>query len=87
MEFLYGAVLTLLGTSYSILSWHIQRNGLFTNPDGVAQSQWTVRRNLLGSFVYPTARVISLRYPRVSVAIYFLLAAFYFVPSGQQSKP
>jgi uncharacterized membrane protein len=83
--FLYGVVLSMLGISYTLLWMHIVRRKLSpecSDKDGIRRR---IRRNLLGSLVYPTATVVSLRYPQVSVAIYFALAAFYFLPTRQPS--
>lgn len=78
--FLYGLTLTLLGASYSLLSSHLRRHcvGLAhkTGPTSILDRV----RNTIGSIVYPVATVISLWVPRVSVACYFLLAVFYFIP-------
>jgi hypothetical protein len=44
------------------------------------RSRWERLRGVLGTVAYPTATVLSLRHPRLAVAIYFLLAAFYLLP-------
>jgi uncharacterized membrane protein len=82
--FLYGTVLSLLGISYSLLWMHIVRRRLSTIGSDKDETRRKFRRNLFGSLVYPAATVVSLRYPRVSVAIYFVLAAFYFFPTRRQ---
>jgi uncharacterized membrane protein len=82
--FLYGAVLSLLGISYSLLWVHIVRRQLSSVCSDKTETSRKIRRNLLGALVYPAATVVSLRYPRLGVAIYFALAAFYFFPATRQ---
>jgi uncharacterized membrane protein len=79
--FLYGAVLSLLGITYSLLWWHIVRRRLNPSVSDKADTRRKIRRNLMGPVVYSAATLIALRYPRASVFIYFLLAAFYFIPT------
>ncbi len=79
--FLYGAVLTLLGFTYSLLWLHIVGRQLSSAYKDKADTRRKMRRNLTGPLMYPAAMVIALRYPRVSVLIYFLMAAFYFIPT------
>jgi uncharacterized membrane protein len=81
--FLYGAVLTLLGITYSLLGWHIVRKGLTSCLADKADARRKIRRNLIGPVVYSAATLIALRSPRASVLIYFLLAAFYYIPIRQ----
>ena len=84
--FLYGCVLSLLGITYSLLWLHIMRRRLSTlsvDVDEIRRKSW---RNLAGLLLYPSATVLSLRYPRVGVAIYFILAAYYFIPTGRQES-
>lgn len=78
--FLYGCVLTALGLTFSLLSFYIMKEGLYRK-EMIARSRQERWRNLLGTVTYPTATVVSLRYPRVSVTIYFVLAVFYLFPS------
>jgi uncharacterized membrane protein len=84
--FLYGSVLTVLGVSYSILAWQLERRGLCAPSLRLHRSRFMVWRNLVGSLVYPAATLLALAYPRVSVAIYFILATFYFISSGQEAN-
>ena len=79
--FLYGCVLTLLGLSYSLLWRHITRRRLSIAFQDEAASRAAIWRNWIGSLGYPFATLIALRYPRVSILIYFLLAVFYFIPA------
>jgi uncharacterized membrane protein len=76
---LYGCVLTAVGVAYSALSFYLVKRRLRTN-EMRDRSSWEHRRNLLGTSTYPLATILSLWYPRVSVTIYFLLAAFYLLP-------
>jgi uncharacterized membrane protein len=78
--FLYGAVLTLLGITYTALSIHIQRKQLSRNKTVLRSG---MLKNFAGTFTYPAATLASLRYPRISVTIYFLLAFFYFLTAGR----
>lgn len=84
--FLYGAVLTILGITYSLLWWHIVRTGLSSSVSDKTDTRRKIRRNLMGPLVYSAATLIALRYPKVSVLIYFLLAAFYFIPTRHPAR-
>ena len=84
--FLYGAVLTLLGIIYSLLWWHIVRTGLSSSVSDKTDTRRKIRRNPMGPLVYSAATLIALRYPKVSVLIYFLLAAFYFIPTRHPAR-
>jgi len=79
--FLYGVVLTLLGIAYSVLWLHIVRRELVSSVIDKADLHHKIWRNLTGRLTYFAATLIALRYPRVSVLIYFVLAAFYFIPT------
>jgi hypothetical protein len=85
--FLYGSVLTVLGVTYSILAWQLERRGLYAPSLKLRRSRFTAWRNLVGALVYPAATLLALAYPRVSIAIYFILAVFYFTSSGQEARP
>src|SRR5215467_7788627 len=78
--FLYGCVLTMLGIAYSMLSFYILKSGP-GRKQMRERSRWERLRNVLGTVTYPTATMLSLRFPRVGVTIYFLLAVFYLIPS------
>ena len=84
--FLYGAVLTLLGITYSLLWWHIVQRRLSSSVGNKADARRKIRRNLMGPAVYSAATLTALRYPKVSVLIYFLLAAFYFIPTRHPAR-
>jgi uncharacterized membrane protein len=79
--FLYGCVLTMLGITFSLLSFYIAKKGLRRKEMLIEGSRWNRLRNLVGVVTYPGATLISLHHPRVGVAIYFLLAAFYLLPN------
>lgn len=81
--FLYGCVLTALGIAYTLLWMHISKQGLSSIRMDSIQARTRFRRNLAGSFTYPAAALIALRFPRVSVLIYFIVAVFYLVPAGR----
>ena len=81
--FLYGCTLTALGIAYSLLWMHIARRGLSSANTGAQQARRRFVRNLAGCLAYPGAALIALRLPRVSIAIYFLVAVFYFIPSDR----
>jgi uncharacterized membrane protein len=80
--FLYGCTLTALGIAYSLLRMHIARRGLTSATGDARQVLRKFRRNLAGPVTYAAAALIALRFPRVSIAIYFLVAAYYFIPSN-----
>jgi TMEM175 potassium channel family protein len=85
--FLYGCTLTALGIAYSLLWRHIVRGGLSSVTSGTKQTRMRFRRNLAGSLTYPAAALIALRFPRVSIAIYFVVAIYYFIPSDRSAEP
>lgn len=78
--FLYGATYTVIGITYSLLARHIHRNCLDVNFRSTAEAKRRNLRNIAGVLTYPTAALMGLRWPRVSVAAYFLLAAYYLFP-------
>jgi uncharacterized membrane protein len=79
--FLYGAVLTILGVTYSSLWWHIFRRGLSMSASDKGDTRRKIQRHVMGPVLYSIATLVALRCPRVSVLIYFLLAAYYFIPT------
>jgi uncharacterized membrane protein len=83
---LYGCTLTALGVAYSILWLHIARRGLSSVIDDAKHTRSRFRRNLAGSLAYPLGALIALRFPRVSVVIYFLVAIYYFIPSDRATE-
>jgi uncharacterized membrane protein len=84
--FLYGCTLTALGIAYSLLWMHIARRGLSSVRADARLARKRLRRNLAGSVTYPAAALLALRYPRVSIAIYFLVALYYFIPSDRLAE-
>jgi len=84
--FLYGAVLTLLGIAYSALWLHIVRRRLTSSLRDEAEARRKIWRNLTGPLIYCAATLVALRYPKVSVLIYFLLAVFYFIPTRHPAR-
>lgn len=87
--FLYGATYTIVGIIYSLLTRHIHRNRLALNVRSTGEANTRNLRNAAGVLTYPAAALIGLRWPRVSLAAYFLLATFYFLPfakSGSESR-
>jgi uncharacterized membrane protein len=85
--FLYGCTLTALSFAYSLLWRHISGKGLSSVRTDPKQARARFRRNLVGAFAYPAATVTALRFPRVSVIIYFMVALFYLVPAGRATDP
>jgi uncharacterized membrane protein len=81
--FLYGCTLTALGITYSLLWTHIARRGLSSVRMDPKQARTRFRRNLVGALAYPGATVTALRFPRVSVIVYFMVAVFYLFPAGR----
>jgi len=80
--FLYGCTLTALSLTYSVLWGHISGKGLSSVRRNPKQARTRFRRNLVGALAYPAAAVTALRFPRVSVMIYFIVAVFYLIPAG-----
>ncbi len=85
--FLYGCTLTTLSLAYSVLGGHISGKGLSSIRRNPKQARTRFRRNLVGAVAYPVATVTALRFPRVSVMIYFIVAVFYLVPAGRPTEP
>jgi len=85
-SFLYGVVLTMLGITYSLLWLHVVRRSLSSAHIDKRAARRKIWRNLAGTLIYPAAALIALRFPRVSVLIYFLVAVFYFIPSGRSAE-
>jgi uncharacterized membrane protein len=83
--FLYGLILTLLGIAYSLLSMHLHRRRLGTDLHNEVEMRRSKWRNVAGTLTYASAAILALWWPRVSVLVYFLLAAFYFIPSRRTS--
>jgi uncharacterized membrane protein len=82
---LYGAVLSLLGLTYSLLWFHIVRKRLSSSSRDEKDVRRKIKRTFTGPLVYPTATLLAFRFPKVSVVLYFLLAVFYFIPAGSRS--
>lgn len=80
--FLYGCTLTALSLTYSVLWGHISGKGLSSVRRNPKQARTRFRRNLVGALAYPAATVTALRFPRISVMIYFIVAVFYLIPAG-----
>jgi uncharacterized membrane protein len=80
--FLYGCTLTALSLTYSVLWGHISGKGLSSVRRNPKQARTRFRRPLVGALAYPAATVTALRFPRVSVMIYFIVAVFYLIPAG-----
>jgi len=78
---LYGCALTLLGIAYSLLWIHLDRRGLTHVAGRLGYPKKRFQRSLAGTLIYPLGAIIALWFPHVSIAIYALVAAFYFVPS------
>ena len=80
--FLYGCTLTALSLTYSVLWGHISGKRLSSVRRNPKQARTRFRRNLVGALAYPAATVTALRFPRISVMIYFIVAVFYLIPAG-----
>src|SRR5882757_3937339 len=83
--FLYGVVLSMLGITYSLLWLHVVRSGLTSARIDKRTARHKTWCNLAGTLTYSTAALIALRFPRVSVLIYFLVAVFYFIPTWRSA--
>lgn len=77
---LYGAALTLLGLTYTILWRHIASHRLSRDCDDTEKLRTKTYRNLIGSFGYPVGTLIAFASPKTAVIIYLTLALFYFLP-------
>ena len=75
---LYGATFTAAGLVFSALWFDIRRNRLSREDDARIRS--TTARNLVGPVIYPAATALAFVAPKVSLGIFFGLAAFYFLP-------
>ncbi len=83
--FFYGIVMTVLGCTFSLLWFHILRKGLHSGIKTQAERRDHMKRNLAGSIVYPIAAIIGLHNPKVSIVIYVLVPAYYFIPNRQRT--
>jgi hypothetical protein len=79
---LYGVTFTGCGLAFTALSFHIRRKrlGRKSNNDGNLRAQ--LIRNLTGALVYPAATALAFVEPKISLGIFFGLAAFYYIPRG-----
>ncbi len=77
---LYGAVLTLLGVSYTFLWRHIAKHKLSTTTFYAGNVRARTYRNLAGTFGYPFGTLIAFVSPRAATMIYLALAIFYSFP-------
>jgi len=72
---------TGLGLHASLLLWmQITRRGQLDLHADPNHARKRFARNILRSVTYPAATLQALRYPRLSVTVYLLVARFYFVP-------
>ncbi len=84
--FLYGCTLTALSLAYSVLWRHISGKGLSSVQADPKQARTRFRRNIVGAVAYPAATITALRFPRVSVIIYFVVAVYYLIPAGRAKE-
>ena len=80
---LYGATFTAAGLAFSALWFDIRRNSLSRERENGARIHSRTVRNLIGPVIYPAATALAFIAPKVSLGIFFGLAAFYFLPSAQ----
>ena len=81
--FLYGCTLIALGFAYSLLWWDISCKGLTSVRMDRKRVRTRFRRTTVRGLAYPAATFAALRFPRVSVIIYLMVAVFYLVPAGR----
>ena len=79
---LYGATLSIMGASYTLLWRHITRRMLSRDRENPEKLRAKTYRNLIGTFAYPTATVIAFFSPKTAVFIFLALALFYFLPES-----
>ena len=84
---LYGAVLTLLGLTYTALWRHIARRKLSRLCDDPATLRNNNYRNLIGSVGYPAGTLIAFFSPRFAVTVYLVIALIYFLPERRLPIP
>lgn len=77
---LYGAVLTILGLTYTLLWRHIASRKLSKDCEDPGKLRAKTFRNLIGTFGYPVGTAIAFVSPKTAVIIYLALAMFYFLP-------
>jgi uncharacterized membrane protein len=80
---LYGATFTAAGLAFSALWFDIRRNHLSREREDDARIRSTTMRNLIGPVIYPAATGLAFMAPKISLGIFFGLAAFYFLPGVQ----
>ncbi len=84
---LYGAALTILGATYTLLWRHIAAHKLSRDCEDPGQLRAKTYRNLIGTLGYPAGTVIAFFSPKTAVIIYLALAVFYFLPGGTPPRP
>lgn len=78
----YGAVLSILGITYTILWRHIASRGLTRDCKDSGKLRAKTYRNLIGTFGYPLGTVVAVFSPKTAVMAYLALAIFYFLPES-----
>ncbi len=79
---LYGAALSMLGVSYTLLGRHIALRKLSRDRADPQKVRAKIYRNLIGAFAYPAGTVIAFFSPKTAVVIFLALALFYFLPES-----
>jgi uncharacterized membrane protein len=79
---LYGLVLSMCSTFYNLMLWHLVRSGAFDESVHARQISATVVAYRVGWLTYALATVVAIFLPRVSFALYLLIALYYVVPRG-----
>jgi uncharacterized membrane protein len=79
---LYGLVLSMCSTSYNLMLQHLVRSAAFDKSVSATDVRGTVVAYRVGWLTYVTATVVALFLPRVSFALYVLIALYYVVPRG-----
>jgi uncharacterized membrane protein len=79
---LYGAALSMLGVSYTLLGRHIAHRKLSRHREDSQTLRAKTYRNLIGTFAYPAGTIIAFFSPKTAVVIFLALALFYFLPES-----
>jgi uncharacterized membrane protein len=79
---LYGATLSMLGASYTLLGRHIARRKLSRDREDHRKVRAKTYRNLIGTLIYPAGTIIAFFSPKTAVVIFLALALFYFLPES-----
>ncbi len=80
--FLYGVVLSMCGTSYNLMLWHLVRSHAFDESVNARYIRGTVVAFRVGWLTYALAALVALFLPVVSFALYITIVLYFVVPRG-----